>query len=121
MSVRRWLCAGHAACIAGLSLAPAAWFPSGAAGIPGVDKAVHFFLYAVLGGLLHWSAGSASASGKSRWLPVAGAAFGLLLEALQGGLAGWGRGFSWGDSLANAAGVFGAWFLAARRTPSRRP
>jgi VanZ family protein len=111
LAVRRGLCAAHLALIAVLSLLPARLFPPSASSVPGMDKVVHMVLYGLLGVLLRWAAAS-SRGGTSGWrLPLAGAAYGLLMEGLQGWL-GWGRSFSWGDAAANLAGVVLFWHAA---------
>ncbi len=102
--------------VAGLSLAPArsfgafralslTWLPA--------DKLIHFFMYAILAGLLlqalQWRA-------RARWGRVLGAigfciGFGVLLEILQGAIPPSGRAFSWGDIAANTGGVLAAGLL----------
>ena len=120
--VRRWICAFHLALIAVLSLAPAWLFPPSPPGIPGIDKAVHVGLYGVLGALLRWAAGTWAERRAALWLPVAGAAYGFMLEGLQPWIGGAGRMFSWGDAAANLAGVglfwlLAGWFLGREKSP----
>lgn len=112
--VRRWICAAHLALIAALSLVPAWIFPPSAAGLPGIDKAVHAAMYGALGMLLRWAAGRESIPPAARWLPAGGVAYGLLMEVLQRSIGGIGRAFSWGDALANLAGVVAGWIVADR-------
>ena len=114
--VRRWLCAAHLALIAALSLLPAWIFPPSAAGLPGIDKVAHLAMYGVLGAMSRWAAGEAAIPAAARWLlPAAGVGYGVLMELLQGWIAGAGRSFSWGDVLANLAGVVAGWIVAERR------
>ncbi|MGD9780940.1 MAG: VanZ family protein [Kiritimatiellia bacterium] len=112
--VRRWLCAAHLALIAALSLLPAWMFPPSASGFPGIDKVVHAAMYGLLGALLRWAAGRESIPPAARWLPAAGVGYGLLMEVLQRGIGGTGRAFSWGDVLADLAGVAAGWIAAER-------
>lgn len=114
LQIRRWICAVQMAAIAVLSLVPAWVFPPSPAGIPGIDKVVHVAMYGVLGALLRWAAGPWAATRAARWLPVAGAFYGLLLEGLQPWIGGAGRSFSWGDAAANLVGVVLAWLAAGR-------
>ena len=113
-SIRRGLCAAHAALIAVLSLVPAWVFPSAAGGVPGLDKVVHFVLYGGLGALLRWAQlPGRGGRGGAAWVAAA-AGYGLLMEILQLTLCAGSRGFSWGDALANTAGAAGGWALAQR-------
>jgi VanZ family protein len=108
---RRLACGLYLGLIAVLSLLPAWIFPPSPARIPGLDKWVHVAMYGVLGVLLRWAAVSNKAGTSSWRLPLAGAAYGLLMEGLQGWLGG-GRSFSWGDAAANLAGVVLFWHAA---------
>lgn len=122
LRTRRWVCAGHLALIAVLSLVPAWVFPPSATEIPGIDKWVHVAMYGVLGALLRWAAGGKSISAAARWLPASGFGYGWLMEILQGGIGGEGRAFSWGDVAANLAGVVVGWLFAlwlTRRRPTK--
>ena len=114
MRIRRWACAGHLALIATLSLLPARLFPPSIPRVPGMDKWAHLAMYGVLGALLRWAAGPGKPSPAARWLPVAGAGYGLLMEGLQLWIGGAGRMFSWGDAAANLAGVILFWVAADR-------
>ncbi len=114
LRIRRWACAVHMAAIAVLSLLPAWVFPPSPPGIPGLDKVVHVAMYGVLGALLRWASEPWAATRAARWLPVAGALYGLLLEWLQPWIGGTGRSFGWGDAAANLAGVMLAWWAAGR-------
>ena len=116
--IRKWICAVHLAVIAFLSLAPAWLFPPSPPGLPGIDKVVHVGLYGVLGALLRWAAGPWAERRAALWLPVAGAAYGFLLEWLQPWIGGAGRTFSWGDAAANLAGI-GLFWLATGRLLGR--
>ena len=113
LALRRKVCAGHLALIAVLSLVPAWLFPPSLAEVPGLDKWVHVAMYGVLGALFRWAAG-VKAGPLGRWLPAAGAGYGFLMEFLQLWLGGGTRSFSWGDALANLAGVVLFWLLADR-------
>ena len=121
MRVRRAACAVHLALIAVLSLAPAWLFPPSPPGVPGIDKAVHVGLYGVLGALLRWAAGPGAGRRAAGWLPVAGAAYGFLLELLQPWIGGAGRTFNWGDAAANLAGVALFWLAAGRLLERENP
>ena len=114
MIVRRRICAAHGALIAALSLMPAWMFPPSASRIPGFDKVVHAAMYGGLGALLRWAAGGKSILPAARWLPAAGAGYGLLMELLQPWIGGAGRTFSWGDAWANLAGIAVGWIVADR-------
>lgn len=114
MRFRKWACSVHLALIAVLSLAPAWLFPPSPPGVPGIDKAVHVGLYGVLGALLRWAAGPRAERRAALWLPIAGAAYGLILEGLQPLIGGEGRSFSWGDAAANLIGVALFWWAAGR-------
>ena len=115
------ICAAHAGLITVLSLVPAWLFPPSLPGVPGMDKAVHWGMYGVLGALQRWAA-AGSGKWERRWtLPLAGAAYGLMLEGAQRGLAGSGRAFSWGDAAANLAGVVVGWWWAGRRMADAGP
>lgn len=110
LRVRRWTCAGHLALIAVLSLVPAWLFPPSVSEIPGIDKWAHVAMYGALGVLLRWAAGPAAAVRTSLWLPVAGGAYGFLMELLQLWISGGTRSFSWADVAANLVGVvLGCW------------
>lgn len=119
LRIRKWACAAHMAVIAVLTLAPAWLFPPSPPGVPGIDKAVHVGLYGVLGALLRWMAGPWRGRYAVLWLPVAGVAYGFLLEGLQPWIGGAGRAFSWGDAAANLVGVALGW-LAVQRLSARR-
>ncbi len=112
MTMRRWACAIHLALIAALSLVPAWLFPPSLSRIPGIDKWAHVAMYGILGALFRWAAGQEKISPAARWLPVAGAGYGLLMEFLQRWISGGSRMFSWGDAVANLAGVVLFWFAA---------
>ena len=114
LRVRRWACAGHLALIAFLSLVPAWLFPPSVSAIPGIDKWAHVAMYGVLGALLRWAAGPAATARAARWLPVAGVAYGFLMELLQLWISGGGRSFSWADAAANLVGVVLCWGAAGR-------
>lgn len=120
--LRRGACAAHLVLIAGLSLLPAGLFPLAATRIPGMDKVIHVALYGVLGGLLRWAADEREAWAAGWALPLAGAAYGLLMEGAQLWLSGGARSFSWGDALANLLGVVLFWCgtgrLLGRRSPA---
>ena len=110
LRVRRWACAGHLTLIAVLSLVPAWLFPPSVSRIPGIDKWAHVAMYGALGVLLRWAAGPTAAARTSRWLPVAGVAYGFLMELLQLWVSGGNRSFSWADAAANLVGVvLGGW------------
>lgn len=79
-----------------------------------MDKWAHLAMYGVLGALMRWTAGPGKPSPAARWLPVAGAGYGLLMEGLQRWIGGAGRMFSWGDAAANLAGVVLFWMAAGR-------
>ena len=119
MGLRRTACAAHLGLIAVLSLLPAWLFPPAAAGIPGMDKLVHVAMYGVLGALLRWAAGP-KVSPAGRWLPLAAAGYGLLMEFLQLEFSGGARMFSWGDAAANLAGAFLFWGVAERFLGNRK-
>lgn len=112
--IRRWVCASHLALIAVLSLVPAWLFPPSVSRIPGIDKWAHVAMYGALGALLRWAASPAAAARSSHWLPVAGVAYGFLMELLQLWISGGGRSFSWADAAANLAGVVLCWVAAGR-------
>ncbi len=114
MGIRRGICAGHLLLIAVLSLLPAWLFPPSLSGIPGIDKWMHVAMYGLLGALFRWAAGQGKVPRAVRWLPVAGIAYGVLMEYLQRWASGGGRMFSWGDAGANLAGVVLFWFAADR-------
>mgnify|MGYP003609286336 CR=1 FL=1 len=114
MRIRRWVCAGHLALIAVLSLVPTWLFPPSISRVPGIDKWAHVAMYGVLGALLRWAAGPLAATRIFRWLPVAGVAYGFLMELLQLWISGGGRSFSWADAAANLAGVVVFWGAADR-------
>ena len=114
LRVRRWACAGHLALIAILSLVPAWLFPPSVSQIPGIDKWAHVAMYGALGALLRWAAGPAAAARAARWLPVAGGAYGFLMELLQQWVGGGTRSFSWADAAANLVGVVLCWGAAGR-------
>lgn len=116
----RWtVCGVHLALIAVLSLLPAWLFPPAPEGIPGIDKVVHLAMYGVLGLLLRWAA-DARPAGPAGWgWPLAGAVYGMLMEACQLWLTAGGRSFSWGDAAANLAGVVAAWSAAGWLFPRR--
>ncbi len=120
LAVRRGLCAAHLALIAVLSLVPARLFPPSATQVPGMDKVVHVVLYGVLGVLLRWAAEGGAAWAKGWTLPLAGAGYGLLMEACQLCFSGGQRSFSWADALANLAGVMLFWHLAGRVLSANR-
>lgn len=82
--------------------------------MPGLDKLVHVALYAGLGLLLRWAAEGRRGGAREWAVPLAGAVYGLLLEVGQLVLTGGERTFSWGDALANLAGVELAWHLTGR-------
>lgn len=112
MFARRWVCAGHLALIAVLSLLPAWMFPPSTVRIPGIDKVAHVAMYGVLGLLLRWAAGQEKIPPAARWLPAGGAGYGLLMEFLQLWFSGGARMFSWLDAAANLAGVVLFWWMA---------
>lgn len=112
--VRRWVCGGYLVLIAVLSLVPAWLFPPSVSQIPGIDKWVHVAMYGVLGALLRWASGLPAPARASRWLPAAGALYGVLMEVLQLTLSGASRGFSWGDILANTVGIAVGWLVMRR-------
>jgi VanZ family protein len=114
LAIRRGLCAAHLALIAALSLLPPWWFPPPATQVPGMDKVVHVGMYGVLGALLRWAAEGSPTWAKGWTLPLAGAAYGLLMEGCQLWFSGGRRSFSWADALANLAGVMIFWHLAGR-------
>lgn len=114
LGLRRGFCAAHLLVIALLSLLPAWLFPPAPAGVPGMDKVVHLAMYGLLGALLRWTADPNSLLARSWRLPLAGMAYGLLMEVGQWALPGVSRSFSWGDILANAIGVVLFWKLAGR-------
>lgn len=114
LAARRWLCAAHLGLIAALSLVPAWLFPPSAAGVPGLDKAVHVLMYGILGILFRWAADESSRWSADWKLPMAGAAYGLLMEGFQLWFSGGTRAFSWGDALANLAGVVLFWHGTGR-------
>lgn len=89
-------------------------FPPAAAGIPGIDKIAHVAMYGVLGALLRWAAEPRAETRAACWLPVAGGAYGFLMELLQLWLGGGSRSFSWADAAANLAGVALFWIAAGR-------
>jgi hypothetical protein len=111
MAKRRQACAIHLVLIAALSLVPAWLFPPSLAQVPGIDKWAHVAMYGVLGALFRWAAGQETVPPAARWLPAAGAGYGLLMEILQACM-GATRMFSWGDELSNLAGVVLFWFVA---------
>ena len=121
MRIRQGVCVAHLILIAVLSLLPAWVFPPSPAGVPGIDKAVHVAMYGVLGALLRWAAGPWAATRAARWLPLAGAAYGFLMEVLQPWIGGAGRSFSWGDAAANLAGVGLFWLAAGRYLGRENP
>ena len=112
LRIRRWACAGHLVLIAVLSLVPAWLFPPSVSRIPGIDKWAHVAMYGALGALLRWAAGPAAAVRASRWLPVAGVAYGVLMELLQLWISGGSRSFSSADAAANLVGVVLCWGAA---------
>lgn len=114
MRIRRWACAGHLALIAVLSLVPAWLFPPSLSQVPGIDKWAHLGMYGLLGALFRWAAGPGKPSPAARWLPAAGAGYGLLMEGLQLWIGGVGRMFSWEDAAANLVGVVLCWMVAGR-------
>ena len=118
--LRRAACLAYGGGIALVSLMPAWLFPAGPAGAAGVDKAVHAGMYGVLGILLWWAEGGDGKPGRGWILVLTGGGYGLVLELAQELLAGWGRGFSWGDVLANLAGTAGGWLLAGLAGRKRR-
>ena len=63
---------------------------------------------------MRWAAGQEDIPPAARGLPMAGAAYGLLMEFLQSWVGGAGRTFSWGDAAANLVGVFAFWWAAGR-------
>ncbi len=114
MRLRRRACGFHLTLIAVLSLLPSGLFPPSPLQIPGLDKLVHAALYGVLGALLRWAA-EPKAGGMapaSRWLPLAAAGYGLLMEFLQVEMTGGTRHFSWADVAANLIGVCLVWHAA---------
>ncbi|NLG36350.1 MAG: VanZ family protein, partial [Lentisphaerae bacterium] len=114
LAARRRLCAAHLGLIAVLSLVPAWLFPPSAAGVPGLDKAAHVLMYGILGILFRWAADESSRWSADWKLPMAGAAYGLLMEGFQLWFSGGTRAFSWGDALANLAGVALFWHGTGR-------
>lgn len=111
--VRVGLCAAHLALITALSLVPAWLFPPSLAEIPGVDKWAHAAMYGLLGALLRWAHGGGGAAAR-HGLPLAAAAYGLLMECLQLQLGGGTRMFSWGDAAANWIGAVAGGHAAGR-------
>lgn len=108
--VRRWVCAAHLVVIAVLSLLPIWLFPPSISEIQGIDKIVHFAMYGLLGALLRWAADGSQWGSRCWGLPMAGAAYGLLMEGCQFWFSGGGRSFSWGDAVANWMGVMLFWW-----------
>ncbi len=112
MRLRRRVCTLYLILLTVLSLLPAYLFPPSVTQISGIDKAMHVAMYGLLAAMLRWAAGQGPLRPAARWLPLAAAGYGLLMECLQLLLSGGTRMFGWDDALANLVGAVLFWVVA---------
>lgn len=109
MAKHRWLiCWAYAAGILALSIMPASALAETPELFPNQDKFLHALMYAGWAVLLAWTLQSQWRRQPVTWLNgmvLVMTAYGALMEVLQGSLPWIQRTCSWGDMLANLAGV----------------
>jgi len=122
---QRWLICGlYAAAILGVSIMPASALAETPEFFPQQDKVLHALMYGGWAALLAWTLQKQLQNRAAVWMVgivLTAAAYGALMEVLQGSLVGLQRSCSGADMLANLAGAIlgvGLFACAGKLRPS---